>query len=45
MKFRTLEEYLPYCEIKDGAVFSKRGDVTFGWSIELPTAFTVDEAG
>lgn len=31
--------------IRDGVVLSKRGDVTFGWKLTLPTAFTVNEAG
>lgn len=31
--------------IEDGAVLSKRGDVTFGWELTLPTSFTVNEAG
>lgn len=45
MTARELREYLPFMAIQDGAVLSKRGDVTFGWEVILPTAFTVNEAG
>lgn len=45
MKVRNLADFLPFCEIKDGCVLSKRGDATFGWRVELPTAFTVNENG
>lgn len=31
--------------VQDGVILSKRGDVTFGWEVILPTAFTVNEAG
>lgn len=31
--------------IMDGCILSKRGDITFGWRLWLPTAFTVNEAG
>lgn len=45
MTERELRDYLPFMAIQDGAVLSKRGDVTFGWELTLPTAFTVNEAG
>lgn len=45
MTERELRDYIPFITIKDGAVLSKRGDVTFGWRLSLPTAFTVNEAG
>lgn len=45
MTDRELRDYLPFMAIKDGAVLSKRGDVTFGWELMLPTSFTVNEAG
>ena len=45
MNDRTLREYIPIMMIKDGCVVSKRGDLTFGWRVYLPVAFTVNEAG
>ncbi len=45
MTERELREYLPFMAIRDGVVLSKRGDLTFGWALSLPTAFTVNEAG
>ena len=45
MTERELREYIPFLAIKDGAVLSKRGDVTFGWKVTLPIAYTVNEAG
>ena len=45
MTERELRDYVPFLAIKDGAVLSKRGDVTFGWKVTLPIAYTVNEAG
>lgn len=45
MNDRTLREYIPIMMIKDGCVVSKRGDLTFGWRVYLPVAYTVNEAG
>ena len=45
MTDRTLREYIPIMMINDGCVVSKRGDMTFGWRVYLPVAFTVNEAG
>lgn len=45
MKGKTLREYIPIMEIRDGCVVSKRGDLTFGWRVHLPVAYTVNEAG
>lgn len=45
MTDRQLREYIPFMAIENGAILSKRGDVTFGWELVLPTAFTVNEAG
>ncbi len=42
---RELRDYVPFMAIKDGCVLSKRGDVTFGWKLWLPTAYTVNEPG
>lgn len=45
MNDRTLREYIPIMKIQDGCVVSKRGDLTFGWRVYLPVAYTVNEAG
>lgn len=45
MTDRDLRDYIPIMAVKDGCVLSKRGDITFGWRIALPVAFTVNEAG
>lgn len=45
MNIRDLREYIPFTGIVDGCVLSKRGDLTFGWRVWLPTAFTVNEPG
>ena len=45
MFLKDLRDYLPFVAIRDGVVLSKRGDLTFGWELTLPTAFSVDEAG
>ena len=45
MTDREFRKYLPFTAIQDGVILSKRGDITFGWRLWLPTAFTVNEAG
>ena len=45
MTDRELRDYLPFMDIQDGCVLSKRGDVTFGWQVWLPVAYTVNEPG
>lgn len=45
MTDRTLRNYIPFIGIQDGCILSKRGDLTFGWRVWLPTAYTVNEAG
>ena len=45
MNDREFRQYLPFLGIADGCILSKRGDITFGWQLWLPTAFTVNEAG
>lgn len=45
---RELRDYIPLLPIWDefdDCIASKRGDITFGWRIELPVAFSVNEAG
>lgn len=45
MTERELRDYIPFISVRDGAVLSKKGDITFGWELLLPTAFTVNEEG
>lgn len=45
MNTRELRDYLPLITVSDGCVLSKKGDLTFGWELTLPMAFTVNEAG
>lgn len=45
MNPREFRKYLPYLAIKDGCMLSRRGDITFGYRLWLPTAFTVNEPG
>lgn len=48
MNGKELRNYIPLMPVADGdgdCVMSKRGDVTYGWRIYLPVAFTVNEAG
>lgn len=45
MTERELREWIPILTVKDGVVLSKHGDVTFGWKVTLPIAYTVNEAG
>lgn len=45
MKERELREYLPLLSVRDGCAVSKRGDITFGWRVSLPVAYSVNEEG
>lgn len=45
MTNRELRDYIPFLCIKDNVIMSKRGDLTFGWRVWLPTAYTVSEGG
>ncbi len=38
------ESVFPLAGVDDGYILSKRGDVTVGWELTLPVAFTVDTA-
>ena len=40
-----LDSVFPVQCVKDGFVVSKRGDVTLGWEIDLPVAFSLSEDG
>ena len=45
MSEKQLREFLPFTAIEDGVVLTKRGDLTFGWRVFSPTAYTVNEPG
>lgn len=45
MESKELRDFLPLMDIEDGCVLSKRGDLTFGWRVVLPVAYTVNEEG
>ena len=45
MTDREFRKYLPFMAVRDGCIVSRRGDLTFGWRLWLPVAFTVNEAG
>ena len=36
---------MPFMAILDGCVVSKRGDLTWGWELRLPVAYSVNEEG
>ena len=40
-----LDSVFPVQCVKDGFLVSKRGDVTLGWELELPVAFSLTEGG
>ena len=46
MKTRSKEfrEIFPIMTIRDGIVISKRGDVTIGWRLTLPSMYSLDRA-
>ncbi len=43
-KITELESIFPLMGVDDGYILSRSGDVTVGWELTLPTAFTVDRA-
>lgn len=45
MNSKELRDFLPLMNIEDGCLLSKRGDITFGWRVVLPVAYSVNEAG
>lgn len=45
MTEREFRDWVPLMGVMDGCLVSKRGDMTFGWKLTLPTAFTVNEEG
>ncbi|MBR1637420.1 MAG: TraG family conjugative transposon ATPase [Bacteroidales bacterium] len=40
---KELYELLPVMDVVDGVVISKRGDMTFGWEVSLPGAYSLAE--
>lgn len=45
MTEKELRDYLPFTAVQDNCILSKRGDITFGWKIFHPVAFSVNQAG
>jgi conjugation system TraG family ATPase len=45
MDVKELRDFLPIMGIYDDCIISKRGDVTFGWRVYLPVAYSVNQAG
>lgn len=45
MTEKELEAYLPFTAVQDDCILSRRGDITFGWRLLHPVAFSVNEAG
>lgn len=43
--YRDLWEMLPVQKVLDGCVISKRGDVTVGWELTLPSMYSLEERG
>ena len=43
-RITELESVFPLAGVDDGYILSRSGDVTVGWELTLPTAFTVDRA-
>ena len=41
----NLVPLMPIEDVNDDCVISKKGDITFGWRIILPVAYSVNEAG
>lgn len=39
-----LGRVFPLSDVVDNAIISKKGDITFGWAITLPSAYTFDES-
>ena len=38
-----LEEVIPVMAVKDGCIISRRGEVTVGWEVTLPTMYGISE--
>lgn len=44
-KAQSFDDIFPIMGMKDGMLISRRGDVTVGWELELPEAYSLDEDG
>ena len=42
-KIKDIRKVFPIYSVRDGILLSKRGDITFGWKITYPAAFSVSE--
>lgn len=45
MNWKELRDYIPVMKIEDDCLVSKRGDLTYGWRVYLPVAYSVNEPG
>ena len=43
-KARSNDELFPLMGMTDGVLISKRGEITVGWELELPTAYSITES-
>lgn len=43
MSYRRWEDVVPVMAIRDDVIISRRGDLTVGWELELPAAFSLSE--
>lgn len=39
----TLDKVMPLLTVREGVMVSRRGEVTVGWEVTLPTAYSLDE--
>lgn len=42
---KDFREIFPVLTIRDGIIISKRGDVTIGWRLTLPSMYSLDQSG
>lgn len=43
-KKKSYDAFFPLSGVQDGIIISKRGDFTFGWELELPSAYSLLES-
>lgn len=43
-KARSIDELFPLMGMKDGVLISKRGEITIGWELDLPRAYSIAES-
>lgn len=39
----SLEDIIPVMAVKDGCIISRRGEITLGWEVTLPTMYSMNE--